>query len=410
MDKLLFILVGNAGYYNRGCEAITRGTVRILREFFSDPSFLVVSHYGGNQQFERDCVEEVDASITHKRMRTVNKKFDLLWFTRQTLKVICPNAIKHIMYKDVKPYLDEAKAVLSVGGDNYSLDYGRLPKICTDLDDLVIARGKPLVIWAASVGPFDRNPRYERYMMNHLRKVHILARETATIEYLARHQLTENVYRVADPAFLMEPVQPMEEKGRVDVEHGAIGLNLSPLMGRFLGDGNRENWIRISGDIISKILGKTDGKIYLIPHVTGNPANDDYLFLKNVVSRISHRKERDRIVLIGPVFNASETKWIISKMTVFAGARMHSTIAALSSCVPTLLLAYSMKAEGVSKDIYKHMDYCISSRELVPDIVAEKVVDLLQKSTDIRKHLERQMPEIRDLAMNSGRILKKILE
>lgn len=404
----LFILAGNAGYYNRGSEAIIRGTVRILREFFDEPRFLVVSHYKNDEQFKRQCLEETDTAITHKRMQTVRKRFDFMWFLSNTLNVTCPGAVKHIVYKDLKPYLGRAKAVLAVGGDNYSLDYGAPPKTCTDLDDLVVARGKPLVIWAASVGPFSTNPRYEKYMMSHLRKVYILARETLTIEYLAGYGLTENVYRVADPAFLMEPAEPKKQDGIPEIEDGAVGLNLSPLMGRFLADGNLKDWTRVCADIISKILGKTDGKIYLIPHVTATAANDDYLFLKNVLSIVTEQKHR--VVLIPPIFNAPETKWIISKMSVFAGARMHSTIASLSCCVPTLILAYSMKAKGVGRDVYGHTNYCISSDELVPDVVAEKVAELLGKATDIRKDLERQMSEVRGLAMDSGRILQKILE
>ena len=42
-DRPLFILAGNGPYENRGCEAIVRGTVKILRNYFQDPSFLCVS-------------------------------------------------------------------------------------------------------------------------------------------------------------------------------------------------------------------------------------------------------------------------------------------------------------------------------------------------------------------------------
>jgi len=41
----LFILAGNGPYENRGCEAITRGTVKMLKEFYEDPSFVAISHF-----------------------------------------------------------------------------------------------------------------------------------------------------------------------------------------------------------------------------------------------------------------------------------------------------------------------------------------------------------------------------
>jgi polysaccharide pyruvyl transferase WcaK-like protein len=406
-NNSLFILAGNGSNYNRGCEAILRGTVRILRNHFDKPRFLVVSSYPNNEGFKQQCLEETDTSITHKKMYKINKRFDFLWFLMNALKRTCPQAIKHIIYKDLKPYLGEAKVVLALGGDNYSLGYNNLlPHRCTDLDDLVVARGKPLVIWGASVGPFSKIPAYERYMINHLRKVHIFSRETSTIEYLASKGLTNNVYRVADPAFLMEPEEP--KKGvDLKIEKGAIGLNLSPIMARFLAHNNIKQWIEMSADIISKIMQKTGRPIYLIPHVLGIGGNNDYIFLKNVLSTIPDQK--GRVVLVPPVFNAPETKWIISKMFVFAGARTHSTIASLSCCVPTLSFAYSMKAKGLNKDIFGHTGYCLSPDELRADIVSGKIVEVLRDSKDIKRHLEQCIPGVKDLAMNSGNILQKIL-
>jgi polysaccharide pyruvyl transferase WcaK-like protein len=407
-DNPLFILAGNGSNYNRGCEAILRGTVHILRNHFDKARFLVVSSYPNDEEFKQQCLEETDMSIAHKKMYKINKRFDFLWFLMKALKLTYPQAIKHIIYKDLKPSLGEAKVVLALGGDNYSLGYDNsLPRRCTDLDDLVVARGKPLVIWGASVGPFSKKPAYEGYMINHLRKVYIFARETSTIEYLADNGLTENVYRVADPAFLIEPEEPKKKAGELEIKGGAIGLNLSPIMKRYAANDNLKQWMGMSADIISKIMQKTDRPIYLIPHVLGTAGNNDYIFLKNVLSTISDAK--GKVVLVPPVFNASETKWIISKMSVFAGARMHSTIASLSCYVPTLSLAYSMKAKGLNKDIFGHTDYCLSPDELTSDMVAEKIMEVLRDSKDIKSRLEQCIPGVKDLAMNSGEILREIL-
>jgi polysaccharide pyruvyl transferase WcaK-like protein len=407
-NNSLFILAGNGSNYNRGCEAILRGTVRILRSHFEDPRFLVVSSYESNEEYKQQCLSETDASITHKKMYRIYKRFDFLWFLTKFLRVTYPKAMKHITYRDLKPYLDEAKVVLALGGDNYSLGYNNLlPQKCTDLDDLVVAKGKPLVIWGASVGPFDKIPAYERYMINHLRKVHIFARETSTIKYLAGKGLTNNVYRVADPAFLLEPSELKQKGVDFKIEEGAIGLNLSPIMARYLVHNNLEWWIGLSADIISKIMQKTGRPIYLIPHVFGSIGNNDYLFLKQVLSTIPNHK--DQVILIPPVFNASETKWIISQMSIFAGARTHSTIASLSSCVPTLSFAYSIKAKGLNEDIFGHTNYCLSPDELTPDNISGKVVEVLRDSKDIKKLLRQCIPGFKDLAMNSGNILQEIL-
>jgi len=411
----LFILAGNGSYYNRGCEAITRGTVSILRNFFDDPRFLAVSSYKSEEQFRQQRLKETDMSIVHKKMYKSYRPFDFLWFVINGLRVVHPRALKHIIYKDLKPYLDEAEAVLALGGDNYSLDYAKGPIVltkgliaCTELDDLVVASGKPLIIWGASVGPFSKHPAYEKYMINHLRKVHILARETATVEYLADKGLTENVHRVADPAFVMKPTEPQKVRGKLEIEEGSVGLNLSTLMARFVTNGNLKRWSGISASIIHELLRRTDCRIYLIPHVSGPFGQDDHKFLRGALSMVPDQS--DRVILVPPTFNASETKWIISKMSVFAGSRMHSVIASLSSCVPTLTFGYSIKAKGINRDVFGHTDFCLSPDMLSPEVVAGNIQELLQESNSLRRYLEPRIVEIQDLAMKAGAILKKILK
>jgi colanic acid/amylovoran biosynthesis protein len=61
-----------------------------------------------------------------------------------------------------------------------------------------------------------------------------------------------------------------------------------------------------------------------------------------------------RITRIPMNYNAAEIKWIIGQLTLFAGARAHPTIAALSSQIPTLSFAYSTKANGINRDIFKY--------------------------------------------------------
>jgi polysaccharide pyruvyl transferase WcaK-like protein len=50
--------------------------------------------------------------------------------------------------------------------------------------------------------------------------------------------------------------------------------------------------------------------------------------------------------------NCRELKHIISRCRFFIGARTHVTIAAYSSCVPTLVLGYSVKSRGIARDLF----------------------------------------------------------
>lgn len=324
------------------------------------------------------------------------------------LKRTFPSALKHMFYKDLKPHLAPAQAVLAVGGDNYSLDYNGRPIVCTALDDLAISRVKPLVIWGASVGPFTRDPAYEKYIIEHFRKVHILARESLTVDYLNRQGLLDNVHLVADPAFLLEPTETTGQRLDISLDEGAIGVNISPLMARFAGVETLDGWVAKSASLVESIIRKTGRSVYLIPHVSGSRAScRDHAFLCKVAGLLNGT--RARVFVVPDTLDAAETKWVISKMDIFVGARTHSTIASLSSYVPALSLGYSIKSRGINRDVYGHTNYCLQGEDISADIVTDRISQMLSNRRSIIEQLKASIPRMRENALNAGAILKKIL-
>ena len=407
----LFILAGNGPYANRGCEAIVRGTTKILREHFRDPRFICFSHFHNEEQFRKQCRDETDPAITHLRSTRMNKKQALRNFWKPgtwlyTYRSLFDSAaLKYQVYHGMLSHVDNAAAVLSVGGDNYSLDYG-VPRLFTGLDDIVLEKKKPLAIWGASVGPFDSMPDYERYMSDHLQKVTgIFARESATIEYLESIGVARNVYSVADPAFLMDPVKPEGIEDVLPLDEEAIGLNLSPLMAKYVTGGDLEAWTSKAASIIESVAKTTGMPVYLIPHVT-IPLSNDHTFMERALSRI----QNDRVTLVPPVYNAAETKWIIGQMALFAGARTHSTIAALSSGVPTLSFAYSIKAKGINRDLFGHEHYVHAFKNSGREAPVNKILSMIDDVDRISKDLKGKIPRVKKTALKAGSCLKGLLE
>ncbi len=399
--KDTFILAGNGPYDNRGCEAILRGTVSILNRHFPSSEFLAVSNFQTDGQFSSQKNAEFDRSVRHAKTFRAWHEWNPLRLPQLALRLAASSILGKIIYKDILSTLPSARAVLSVGGDNYSLDYGN-PYLYILLDNLVLSYRKPLIIWGASVGPFDRDPVFEKKMIEHLKKVTaIFVRESLSYQYLTSKGLTKNVHLVADPAFLLEPRKPDDAPY---IEPGAVGVNLSPLMAQYLTDGDQRRWVMLAVDFIRTLQQKSGRKVYLIPHVT-SPHTNDHTFLKDVFSELND----DGVTLVSDKYNAAELKWIISQMAVFIGARTHATIAAFSSCVPTLSLAYSVKAVGLNKDIFGHDDFCILGNSFDPSLIADKVCDVLRQENVCRKLLRERIPHFQELALSSGALLKKLL-
>ena len=100
-------------------------------------------------------------------------------------------------------------------------------------------------------------------------------------------------------------------------------------------------------NFIEFILRNTHQNVALIPHVVWKN-NDDRKILKELYEI---HKYTGRVVLLNDM-PAEKLKGYISKCSFFVGARTHSTIAAYSSNIPTLVIGYSVKSKGIAKDLF----------------------------------------------------------
>ena len=98
---------------------------------------------------------------------------------------------------------------------------------------------------------------------------------------------------------------------------------------------------------------------------------------------------------------------MIGQCAAFAGARTHSTIAALSNRVPTLSLSYSVKAIGINQDIFGHQEFCHSVKTIEPEQFAQIMGRMIDENAAIRAQLVQTIPQMQARARSAGRILKE---
>jgi polysaccharide pyruvyl transferase WcaK-like protein len=164
MSLKKILLVGNGPYLNRGCEAIVRGTMEIIRKEFGSGfdvdafSYLKPSYVQSQQEAESDTAI--------KNYSLWNKRWSRDWWELQMVRRFgiskdCPSA-------RLRNSLKNADAALLVGGDNYTFDYG-FPYNHIEVNNFIQKAGVPLVLWGASVGPFDSLPDLKPVILDHLK-------------------------------------------------------------------------------------------------------------------------------------------------------------------------------------------------------------------------------------------------
>lgn len=389
MSKIWMYAHGGSG--NHGCEAIVRSTCGMLSEKVKAGLTLISSNPEEDKKYGIDklCAIEPDILPYKKNSLSFAKAYLSLKIKNDYLPLDKMN------YKTTADNIRNGDIAMSVGGDNYC--YADVNKYIM-LHDMMLERGAKTVLWGCSVEPelleqHDICADISRY---HL----ITARETIT--YNALKAVNPNTVLVADPAFTLMPEKTDLPQGFVS--GNTVGVNISPMIQ------NSEKFKGITlkncGILIGKILNTTDMKIALIPHVVWN-SGDDRLALRQLFERF---KDSGRVVLIED-WNCSKLKHIISQCRFFVGARTHATIAAYSSCVPTLVVGYSVKARGIARDLFGNEEhYVLPVQSLKEETDLTKAFDwIVQNEDSIKRKLENEIPSVIKKAESAGEYIDSML-
>ncbi len=279
-------------------------------------------------------------------------------------------------------HLEAADIVLDIGaGDSFADIYGtkRLKRVFW-LKYLTHLAGTPLVLAPQTYGPFT-NPVSRALARRSISlSALVCARDKASVAHLRDIGVTRNVVVASDVALRLR-----KEGALSAAERPRVGLNVSGLM--MSGGYNSANQFGLSVDypaLMERLIGRLlvhpeQPEIHLIPHVIcpDMPVEDD-------VAAMQMLQEIFPSVNLAPAFaTPSEAKGYISDMSFMVGSRMHACIAALSSGVAVVPLAYSRKFSGLFGALgYDHVADCTA---MTSDRILNTVMDGFEKRSTLAK-------------------------
>jgi polysaccharide pyruvyl transferase WcaK-like protein len=240
--------------------------------------------------------------------------------------------------------------VIDIGaGDSFADIYGagRLNRMFLMKYLTHLAR-TPLVMAPQTVGPFTK-PVSTFFAKLSMRLCAVVAtRDRLSTEAVRKMGLTREVIEASDVALRLpyDPPAPRAPGGPVKV-----GINVSGLLmgGGYTGKnefGLTMDYPGLMRDLIRHFQNHPDGcEVHLVPHVIVQggrmAAEDDYRASQALAA------EFPGLVLAPAFASPSQAKSYIAGLDFFMGARMHACIAAFSSGVPVVPMAYSRKFEGL---------------------------------------------------------------
>jgi len=248
--------------------------------------------------------------------------------------------------KDFRDAVRSCDLVLDIGeGDSFADIYGmKRFRFHWLSKNIVCSLGRPLILSPQTIGPFDGG--LARMMAKQImrRCTRVFARDNLSSAYLREIGMAGNVDEAIDVAFRL----PFARTERAPDGKVRVGINVSGLL--FNGGYTGNNQFGLSIDYAAtmrelqrQLTARPEVEVHLVSHVIEPhmPVEDDVTSARKLAGEFPG-------VIVAPTFKRpSEAKSYISGMDFFTGARMHACIAAFSSVVPVVPIAYSRKFNGL---------------------------------------------------------------
>lgn len=397
--KKAIIFIG-AYNNNRGSEALVRGLTKILKESIPDIKIILSSKDDNGKHIDIPYVDEYMKRYSYNRNNKVLRYF--LSGLRYILRLSYLADI--LSFSKVLKESQECDLVIVVGADNYDKAYGAFPDMHS-FNKTLKKKIKPearMILYDCSLHPDDVTENIVKdFQLFDL----VTVRDSITYNGIKKQYARDNILLFPDPAFVMEPQEVELPVGFVS-QH-TIGINLSSLIIDKRYTDKPDLVIETYIDLINQILEKTDEHILLLPHVM---QGKDLVVLREIYKLFINN---ERVILLeDESLVANQLKYIISQCSFFIGARTHATIAAYSSKVPTLVLGYSVKSQGIATDLFGDYDgyvVPVQGMDSVP-ILTQAFWKLYDNKDYIKVHLEGVIPPYVERAKLIGNTLKDLLE
>lgn len=383
--NMKYVLYMHGGSGNHGCEAIVRTTAKLL----GGPENVKLWSLAKQEDVRYGAAEGVEEIVLSEQL----KKFSPGYFEAQLRRRLLGQQDANMKVFLRQQFRDNV--AVSVGGDNYCYPWSA--KQAVELNREIRKHCRATALWGCSVDPEAVTPEVREDLAKYDL---ITARESISYELLKA--INPNTVLVADPAFtLARRDLPLPEGF---AEHQTVGINVSPLIMKYGTEGQLilENYEHL----IRHILENTQMHVCLIPHVVWEQ-NDD-----REPCRVLFEKFRDSgRVCMAPDCNATELKGFIARCRFLVAARTHASIAGYSSCVPTLVLGYSVKSRGIARDLFgTEKGYVLPVQALKSGHdLAEAFRRMAQQEHEIRTALEEIMPRYRQRAEAGASELNKLV-
>jgi polysaccharide pyruvyl transferase WcaK-like protein len=349
MTRILFIgaspLSGNLGV-----PSLLISTCKVLRTSISDSEFKLFSPRP-EQDFEH--ARKYGVEVVEGTLRQFGVAFlrSFLWAGLNRFGLNVPFLLNDKILEEYR----NTDVIIDILGISFTDFFPSLTGYITQSMRLLIGilLKKPVVKFTQDMGPFENkvNKYLAKLCLNRLS--FILVRGEITKKHLEKLGINRPIYVHPDTAFVLDPA-PIEKINEIMMQEKLdkmplIGIVASRQVDQRISDGDiksQNRYTTIIAQIADHLIEKLNVLVVFIPNEIAQQKGgyDDIYVAKKAYERIENKNE---VRLITTEYQAQELKGLVRKCDLLITSRYHSTVAALSTGVPCLVIGWGFKYDQV---------------------------------------------------------------
>jgi colanic acid/amylovoran biosynthesis protein len=394
------VITGVTGFKNRGVDALVTTTVEQIKSIDKKIDIVIQTQ---TTEYDHSKLKDFEGITTFSYPRTFKDKLkDKLSFFYNNF------AFDYNFIKD-------SVLLIVSGGDLFTSDYAGALEFYLKPLKLALKLNIPIVFLGQSIS--FKTTKEENYFLEVAQNAKLITvRESISYRYLTgKLGLSTNIVKqTADSAFLLKTpstqiINNLLQSYGCTKEKSLLVICPSQGISGY-SNINKNFHFKAWTQVLDLILNKLDAQVLIIPHAQ-DPTRDD----RTISSKLHQFFNYDsRIHLAGGDHTASEFKGLISHADFVIAERMHAAIAGLSSCIPTLVVGYSIKAEGIMVDLLgdtsAHDGMLISIQNFLDFSLASKTLERAwARKDEVKECLKKTIPLYQQEAEKNFDLITELL-
>ncbi len=400
---------------NRGDAAIFEGIYQSLEEVYPDADITVMTEHPRAAQLVHgiDAEPQVLAGFRGWLSKKNAARAYLSLASPLFDQEIDLPGFEYIKNRgNVQAYLD-ADLVISTGGQ-FLTDIYFPGKVGVLWEHYFLSQlDTPVVIYAQTLGPFERQP-YRRMTKTVLNKAAlIITRDQKSKQIVEDLGVSTLVQFTADAAFSMElqtdrgtPLDVLDASDTLpDENESTVSISVRE-WSHTAGDMSVDDYAQTIADIGDWLVKEKNVNVVFASTCTGLAGyhKDDRLMAAQIIDLMEYGN-RDEVQILAGEYTPQDLVEIYGQMELHVGMRMHSNILAMMAETPTVAIQYQFKTEGLMEQ-FDLLDYMIDIDNVDKDSLQQIIDEALAKRSTIVNSIRTELPNVRHESKRSAQLVR----